>query len=48
MSEDEFLAKVLSLFPDALISEDENGEVVVCTGLSVWDGLFVSMRGGRK
>lgn len=47
MSEDEFLSRVLALFPNALISEDGNGEVVVDTGLRLFDGLYLPMIGDK-
>ena len=41
MTFDEMVAQVLPLFPDALFSEGENGEVVVATGLRLSDGKLV-------
>lgn len=43
---DDLMAKVLEIFPNAIVSEDSNGEVVVSTGYQVHkSGHLMPMEG---
>ena len=47
MSDDEFLNGVLSLFPGATIGENENGEIIIETGLRYYGDDYIDMIGDK-
>jgi hypothetical protein len=47
MSEEEFMNGVVALFPNALISENELGEIVIETGLKYFGDDYIDMTGDR-
>jgi hypothetical protein len=48
MTHDELMTKMLDVFPDALLDEDADGQLIIHTGLTFGsDGSVVSMEDSR-
>lgn len=47
MNETQFLNKVLAIFPNAMIAENDSGETIIETGLRFDGDEYINIEGGQ-